>query len=181
MARWQPSKTNHRQELVLREYLKTHNGTEAYQTVYKNTSRKVAGVLASRLLKKPHVKRRLVQLWERQMKRSDISVDKVLTDLQWAIEFGKKHARPDQVIAGANAQAKLVGLLRERVETGHVGEFGDTTSIEGILEVVSKEAGPEAAMMLASMFGLKVPESETTKQMKEAVLFMADPATDSVN
>jgi len=115
------------------------------------------------------------------MKRSDISVDKILTDYQYAVDLAKKQGRADQITMAATAQAKLVGLLRERVETGHVGEFGDMTSIEGILDVVAKEAGPEAAMTLAAMFGLKVPESEETKRMREAALFIADPASDTVN
>lgn len=115
------------------------------------------------------------------MKRSDITVDKVLTDYQLAIDMAKQQQRPAEIVNAAQAQAKLVGLLRERVETGNVGDFGDTTSIEGILEVVAREAGPEAAMTLASMFGLKLPESQTTQQMKEAALFIADPVSDSVN
>ncbi len=85
------------------------------------------------------------------------------------------------MIAGSNAQAKLVGLLRDRVETGAVGEFGDTNSISDVLEMVAKEAGPEAAMTLAAMFGLKVPDSQATKNMQEAVLFIADPPSDAVN
>lgn len=115
------------------------------------------------------------------MKRSDITIDKILTDYQQALDLAKGQGNSPAIVNAAQAQAKLVGLLRERVETGAVGEFGDTTSIEGILEVVSKEVGPEAAMMMASMFGLSVPESNTTKQMKEAALFISDPPTEAVN
>ena len=181
MSRWGQSKTTLRQELFLRECLKTHNHAEAWQRVYKNTSRKGARVSAYRTLKKPHVAKRWQQLMERQMKKSDITVDKVLADYQYALEIAKQQGNSPAIVNAAQAQAKLVGLLRERVETGGVGDFGDTNSIEGILEIVSKEAGPEAAMALASMFGLKIPESNTTKQMKEAVLFITDPASDSVN
>jgi len=115
------------------------------------------------------------------MKRSDISMDKILTDYQLALDMAKQQGRADQIVGAATAQAKLVGLLRERVETGAVGDFPDTTSIEGILETVAKEAGPENAMILAAMFGLKVPESQETDKMKEAALFIADPASEAVN
>jgi Family of unknown function (DUF5681) len=37
--------------------------------------------------------------------------------------------------------------------------FKDDASMDDILETVAKEAGPEAAAMLASMFGLEMPES----------------------
>jgi len=36
-------------------------------------------------------------------------------------------------------------------------------------------------MTLAAMFGLKVPVSMATKNMQEAVLFIADPPSDAVN
>jgi hypothetical protein len=115
------------------------------------------------------------------MKKSDISIDKVLTDCQVAFDMAKGQGKSGDMIAATMAQAKLVGLLRDRVETGGVGDFGDTNSIADVLEMVSKEAGPEAAMTLAAMFGLKMPVSNATKNMQEAVLFIADPASDAVN
>lgn len=115
------------------------------------------------------------------MHRKDITIDKVLTNYEEAIEMARKQQDAGQIVNAAQAQAKLVGLLRERVETGNVGDFGDATSIEGILEIIHKEAGEEAAMTFAAMFGLKLPETETTKQMKEAALFIADPPSDAVN
>ena len=59
--------------------------------------------------------------------------------------------------------------------------LADTNSIADILELVAKEAGSEAAMTLAAMFGLKVPVSTATKNMQEAALFIADPPSDAVN
>jgi hypothetical protein len=176
-----PIRTTIRQELFLRETMKVTNATEAWQRVYKTPSRASAKTLASRTLAKPHVKRRYNELLERQMKKSDITVDKVLSDLQWSIDRGKADGKPSDVIAGANAQAKLVGLLRDRVETGTVGEFGDSNSIADVLELVAKEAGPEAAMTLAAMFGLEVPKTQATKAMEEAVLFIAESPSDAVN
>ncbi len=115
------------------------------------------------------------------MKKSDITIDKVLTDCQTALDMAKGQGKSGDMIAATMAQAKLVGLLRDRVETGGVGDFGDTNSIADVLEMVAKEAGPEAAMTLAAMFGLKMPVSNTTKNMQEAVLFIADPPSDAVN
>jgi hypothetical protein len=183
MARWHASKVNFRQDMFVREHMKMNyaDAAAAYLKVYKNTSKKCAAVRASVTLAKPHVRRRLYQLQERAMKRSDITIDKILTDYQLALDMAKGQGNSPAMVNAAQAQAKLVGLLRERVETGAVGEFGDTTSIEGILEVVAKEAGPEAAMVMASMFGINMPESATTKQMKEAALFISDPPTEAVN
>jgi hypothetical protein len=36
-----------------------------------------------------------------------------------------------------------------------IGDFGDTNSISDVLEMVAKEAGHEAAVTLATMFGIK--------------------------
>ncbi len=176
-----PIKITPRQDKWLLEYMKCDNMTEAWMRIYEPSCRECARAASAKAIGKPHVKRRLDELRERAMKKSDISIDKVLTDLQWAIDSGKAQGKPSDVIAGSNAQAKLVGLLRDRVETGAVGEFGDTNSISDVLEMVAKEAGPEAAMTLAAMFGLKVPDSQATKNMQEAVLFIADPPSDAVN
>jgi hypothetical protein len=169
------------QELFLRELLICkNNATEAWQRVYNTPSRASAQAISSKTLAKPHVKRRLNELRGTIMQKKDITLDKVLDDIQWAIDHGKANSKPADVIAGANSQAKLVGLLRERVETGGVGDFSDN-SLSDILQLVAKEAGPDAAMTLAAMFGLKVPESKTTEAMKEAILFISDPGSDAVN
>jgi len=176
-----PVKVTPRQELFVREYMKTGNATKAWLIIYRPRTRESAQSCSSQCLSKPHVKRYLHELQERQMKKSDISIDKVLTDCQVAFDMAKGQGKSGDMIAATMAQAKLVGLLRDRVETGGVGDFGDTNSIADVLEMVSKEAGPEAAMTLAAMFGLKMPVSNSTKNMQEAVLFIADPASDAVN
>src|SRR6266852_665953 len=165
------AETNYNQERFLRELVKTGNATEAWQRIYNPSCRECSRAAAALCLSKPHVRKRWYELQERAMKKQDISIDKVLTDHQWAIDRAKADGKPAEVIAGANAQAKLVGLLRDRVETGNVGEFGDANSIADILELLAKEAGPEVAMTLAAMFGLQMPKSNTTKAMEEAVLF----------
>jgi|SRR5882672_2897479 len=176
-----PVRVTLRQELFVREYIKTGNQAEAWRRVYGVTHLPSSWAAASHCLSKPHVRKLHNELRERVMKKSDISIDKVLSDYQYAIDLAKGQQKASEMIAGATAQAKLVGLLRDRVETGAVGEFGDTNSISDILELVAKEAGPEAAMTLAAMFGLKVPISTATKNMQEAVLFIADPPSDAVN
>ena len=176
-----PVRITMNQQSFVREYMKLGNATKAWQRVYNPSCRQCAQAASSKALQKPHVKRYLHELQERQMKKSDISIDKVLTDCQLAFDMAKGQQKAGDMITATMAQAKLVGLLRDRVETGGVGEFGDTNSITDILELVAKEAGPEAAMTLAAMFGLKVPISTATKNMQEAVLFIADPPSDAVN
>lgn len=170
-----------RQIKFVYEYIKLDNRTKAWQRVYGTKSRQCAQAASSRALARPHVKRLEIQLRERLMKKGDITIDKVLSDYQYALDLAKGQNKASDMIAAATAQAKLVGLLRERVETGGVGDFGDANSISGMLELVAREAGPEAAMTLAAMFGLEAPKSQTTKAMEEAVLFIAESPSDSVN
>lgn len=149
--------------------------------VYAPNSRETAQVNASKVLSRPHVKRYLHQLQERAMKKADITIDHILQKYEAAFSLAERQQKPSEMTAAATAQAKLVGLLRDRVETGAVGDFGDVNSISDILELVAKEAGPEAAMTLAAMFGLNIPKSNATKSMEEAILFIADPASNARN
>lgn len=170
-------KVTMRQELFLREYMKTANATEAWRRIYKN---KNPSDTACRALKKPHVQKRFNQLLERQMKRSDITVDKVLADYQYALNLAKEQGKAAEVVGAASAQAKLVGLLRDRVETGQVGDFSEGHSIADILELVAKEAGAEAAASLASMFGMQPVELEQqTTDISQ--LLSSDPPTGRMN
>ncbi len=171
-------KPTHRQELFLLETMKTANATEAWQRIYGTKRRSSAQALASRTLAKPHVRKRLIQLQERQMKKSEITVEKILSDYQYALELAKGQGKASDITAAATAQAKLVGLLRERVETGMVGDFGDDDSMSEILEKVAKEAGPEAAMKLASIFGLDTPKSQ---EIEESELLTSKSPSDAVN
>jgi hypothetical protein len=67
--------------------------------------------------------------------------------------------KPDvylKVVAGL-MPAKLEAQLEAKVDVHHSGEFGDANSIADVLELVAKEAGHEAAMTLAAMFGIEYP------------------------
>jgi hypothetical protein len=87
-------------------------------------------------------------------KRADITEDKILTDHQAALDLAKTQEKPDCIVNAATAQAKLVGLLRDRIETKNVNDFENMENIDDILQKVADEAGPEAAAALSKAFGL---------------------------
>lgn len=176
MAR--PVQTTYRQELFLRELMKTGVAAEAWRRVYKPKSFYGAQVSACRTLKKPHVAKRYNELLERQMKKSDISVEKCLADYQHVIDAAKANGKLSDITAAVTAQAKLVGLLRDKVEIGGVGDFQDVNSVADILEVVGKEIGVEAATILAAAFGVEMDKAD---QQSDAKLMIADPPSDAVN
>lgn len=110
------------------------------------------------------------------MRKADITVEKVLNDYQEALDLAKVQNKAGDIVAAATAQAKLVGLLRERHEHGNVGEFDGVADVTQVLELVAQQAGPEAAMALAAAFGLQKVEDEEADQLIEA-----DPPTGAVN
>jgi hypothetical protein len=55
--------------------------------------------------------------------------------------------------------ARLEAQLEAQVDVHH--DFGGTESIADVLEMVTREAGYEAAVTLAGMFGIEVPDGLT--------------------
>jgi Terminase small subunit len=157
-----PILKNPRHEKFAREYVKTGIGAEAYRRVYPRAHPiSTARVCASQFLTKPNIASRIGELRQAMAKRADITADKILTDYQVALELAKQQAKPDSIVNAATAQAKLVGLLRERVETGETGDFDKMDNVSDILEAVAKEAGPEVASALSKAFGISAEQAMT--------------------
>jgi hypothetical protein len=78
----------------------------------------------------------------------------VLTDYEEALRLAKAQAKPKAIINMATAQAKLVGLLRDRIETKNVNDFESMESIDEILQKVADEVGMEPAAALSKALGL---------------------------
>jgi terminase small subunit-like protein len=156
-----PILKNPRHEQFAREYVKIGIGAEAYRRVYpKAHPRSTARVCASQLLTKPNIASRTVELRQAMAKRADITEDKILTDYEEALKLAKAQAKPDSIVNAATAQAKLVGLLKDRIETKNADDFENMDSISDILQAVADQAGPEAAAALSKAFGLdKLPKN----------------------
>ena len=174
---------NIRHERFLREYIMLGNKTEAYARVYPNASRAAANMAAARLWAQPKVKKRAQEIVESMVKRADITEDKILADYEWAIQSAKRQDKPDSVTNAATAQGKLVGLMRERVESGNVGDFENMNTLSEVLEAVQDLVSPEAALELAKAFKIAVapPEGQCEPIDNETGLAIAKPASDAVN
>lgn len=176
---------NLRYEHFARELIRTgDNSAEAYRRIVHRFPRKRTGytnpnspkVVGWQLRHRPEIKRRYWELREIMAKKSDITIEKVLTDIQEAMNIAKRQDKPNDVINAAMAQAKLVGLLRDRVETGAVGDFDDLENVSDILEKVALEQGPEVALALAKAFGLANADSKDGNELAQAI-----PPSDAVN
>jgi hypothetical protein len=81
--------------------------------------------------------------------------------------------------------AQLEARLQAQVDVHHQLGFGDNNSVADILETVANEAGPEAAMQLAAMFGLdydlSVRGTSGMKLLPPEPECPFDPVTDRAN
>jgi len=183
---------NIRHEKFVREYIANGgNGAEAYRKVVRQYPRKKTGmnnpegyrVVASILRSRPDIRRREEELRQTMAKRGDITMEKILTNYEEALNLAKAREQPNEIVNAATAQAKLVGLLRDRVETGNVGEFEGMENISDILEKVREEEGPEAALALMKAFGLsESPDNQKASENEETAALLEQPSpSDSVN
>jgi hypothetical protein len=149
-----PILKNPRHEKFAREYVKIGIGAEAYRRAYPRAHPiSTARVSASQLLTKPNIASRTTELRQAIAKRADITEDKILTDYQAALDLAKTQEKPDSIVNAATAQAKLVGLYKDRI-VNEPNEIDQMENVSDILEHVAKEAGPEIASALAKAFGL---------------------------
>lgn len=93
------------------------------------------------------------------MKRADITIEKILTNYQEAMDLAKGQGRAGDIIMAAKEQARLVGLLVERRELGQVGDFDSLSDPADVIDKVRAEVGEDAANALASAFGLEAPDT----------------------
>ena len=76
-----PSKLTDQQQQFCHAYLRTFNGTDAYQSVYRSKSRNGAGAAASELLRNPKIQRYLSELRERISNRSEATLERTLAEI----------------------------------------------------------------------------------------------------
>lgn len=158
---------NIRHERFCREYIKTGVASVAYRRAYPNVnSRGAVWVSAHRLIRHDKVKRRIRSLREQIMKRSDITIEKILSDYQYALDMARTQTKPNEMVLAAKEQARLVGLLVERKELGGVGDFENLHDPADVLDKVAREIGPEAAQALGKAFGMSEDVPDKPAQIK---------------
>lgn len=181
---------NIRHELFVREYIRNGGlGGQAYRKVSKQYPRKITGVnnpnsyrvVACQLRKRPDIQQREQELRDKMAKKADITIEKVLTDIEEAMNLARAQAKPNEIVNAAMSQAKLVGLLRDRVEHGDVGDFEGMENLSDIIAKVSDEIGPEAALALSKILGVDKAENAQDKKGEADGLIDQMPPSDSVN
>lgn len=169
-------------ERFAREWLKTADAANAYRKAFGKTySHTVAKAAGWRLRNRPYMQKRIDELQRQMMKRSDITLDKILSDYQEALDMARDAKKPSEMVMAAREQAKITGLLIERKEVGGPNDFDSMNNMTEILEAVRKQAGDEAALALARVFKLAAEEQKDSAPVDTEALLEAKAASDSVN
>lgn len=116
---------------------------------------------------------------KRIIKRADITEEKILTQYQEAFDMAKEQAKPADMVSASTAQAKLVGMLRDRIEAGRPGEFEHLDNVSDVLEALAAQVGPDIARKIGQAIGV-LPASDQLDAAKSA-LADAEAASDAVN
>lgn len=122
-------------------YIETGNASEAYRRTYNTT--KMAEKTVQRegwnLLQRPQVQERLTELREGVMDRHQITVDKLLAELEEArtAALGAETPQTSAAVSATMGKAKLLGLDKKVIElTGKDGGEIKTSSTVTVSEKV---------------------------------------------
>ena len=115
-----------KQELFVQHLMKGIPQAQAYEKAgYKPNPGN-----ASELASSEKVSKRLAWLQQRQAARKGITVETLCDELDRDRELARKLDQPSAAITATMSQAKLMGLLIDRKETGAAGEFAKLTTEE---------------------------------------------------
>jgi hypothetical protein len=131
-----PALRNQRRELFAQAVIKgARNGvnlTEAYRLAGYRGSGHAAEVGASRLMSSDEVRARIAELTAPAIKKTGLTIESLLSEIEQTIADARAAKQHSVVVASLTLAAKLVGLLRDRVEIGGVGEFDRCEDINEI-------------------------------------------------
>lgn len=170
-------------ELFAREYIKCKSvGATAYRRVYPHVKPlSSAKAAASRLMRmRTDVPRRINELRMEMIKKSDITIDRILTEYQQALDLAKAQERPADIVNAATAQAKLVGLLKDRVENTNLN-YDSMENISDIIEALAQEAGEDVALALAKAMGVTREAPVKPPEPQDRALEVLESPTKAVN
>jgi hypothetical protein len=91
--------------------------------------------------------------------------------------MAESQGKTADMISAASAQAKLVGLLRERLESGAPGDFDKMENLSDVLEALGDRVGPEIAAKIGEALGIiNQREDQEEAQPKENLAELLPPS-----
>jgi hypothetical protein len=127
---------------------------EAYRLAgYATTSDNSTDAAASRLLSDVKVRERMDTITRPAIKKSRFTIETLLAEVERNIADAREAKQFAVVTASLALAAKALGMLRDQVEIGGVGEFAGLDTPEQVIEATRKELGEDAARALELMVG----------------------------
>ena len=141
-----------RDKHFIAEYMKSGVASRAYALAgFTATTRGSLDSAASRKLRSVKIKAEINRRKRAMIKRADITLDKLLADLQEDRDLARRLEQPSAAIAATQLTAKLCGLLIERKESGAPGDFASAKTPQEVIDMLRAELGDDAAKALESL------------------------------
>jgi phage terminase small subunit len=123
--------------------------------IYKRAGYRSSGhsaeVAASRLLKNVEVQQRIAELSAPAVKRAQITVQTLLSELEATIAGAREAKQFGAVNGSLTLMGKLTGLLRDQIEVGGVGDFSRCESSEQVIDALFAALGNDPHAVLAGL------------------------------
>jgi hypothetical protein len=120
--------------------------TWAYEKAGYRADGHSAEVNASRLLNYAEIKARIAELGAPAVRKTRVSIESLLNELETTINDARGDGQHSVVVNALTLSAKLVGLLRDRVEIGGVGEFAACETTEQVVATLLSDQSPAEAL-----------------------------------
>lgn len=147
-----PALANIRHERFVRAWVKTGNAAQSYlKAGYKPTTRNSLDASACQLLRSPKVKSRIGEVKRAVSYKTRVGLETLLARAEEARALAMATDQPAAAIQATTLQAKLLGLLVEKRETGQPGDFAHLETQAEIVDKVRADVGDKEADALASV------------------------------
>jgi len=112
------------------------------------------------MLRHVKVKSRIGELRRQMSYKTSITLASLLDELAADRELARRVDQPSAAIQATVMQAKLVGLMVERKESGAPGDFASLGSVDEIIAKVRSDLGEQAALLLQAVLDKSEPAPE---------------------
>lgn len=102
--------------------------------------------LGSQMLKNIEVRDRVSEILRPAVAKTRVTVESLIAELETTIGDARAAKQHTVVVNALALSAKLVGLLRDRVEVGGVGEFDAYDTVEGVVGAFMADRPPTEAL-----------------------------------
>jgi hypothetical protein len=149
-----PALENPRHEKFARLWHQSGNSSRSYKIAFGHSEpQKWHTVEGCRLLAKPSIERRIAELKRETIKRADVTVDRILAELEEGRLLASEQHKPAAMIAATVSKARLCGLLVDKRQSraSSVGIEGADSLPELFDQVAIQFGRPVAVAFMAAL------------------------------